>query len=174
MKTAICGYSGSGKSTLARRIGEIEQVPVLYLDTVQFVANWQERDRDEARNIVRAFMKQEDWVIDGNYTNFFYQERMETADRILILVFNRFTCLYRAFKRYFHYRNQTRESMAEGCKEKIDLEFVLWILKNGRTKKKQEELKELKCRYPEKVTILKNQKQLNRYYQTLSERTEGK
>ena len=49
MKTAICGYSGSGKSTLARRIGEIEQVPVLYLDTVQFVANWQERDRDEAR-----------------------------------------------------------------------------------------------------------------------------
>lgn len=64
--------------------------------------------------------------------------------------------------------------MAEGCKEKIDLEFVLWILKNGRTKKKQEELKELKRRYPEKVTILKNQKQLNRYYQTLSERTEGK
>lgn len=45
---------------------------------------------------------------------------------------------------------------------------------NGRTKKKQEELKELKRRYPEKVTILKNQKQLNRYYQTLSERTEGK
>lgn len=118
MKTAICGYSGSGKSTLARRIGEIEQVPVLYLDTVQFVANWQERDRDEARSIVRAFMKQENWVIDGNYTNFFYQERMEAADRILILVFNRFTCLYRAFKRYFRYRNQTRESMAEGCKEK--------------------------------------------------------
>ena len=174
MKTAICGYSGSGKSTLARRIGEIEQVPVLYLDTVQFVANWQERNRDEARSIVRAFMKQENWVIDGNYTNFFYQERMEAADRILILTFNRFTCLYRAFKRYFRYRNQTRESMAEGCKEKIDLEFVLWILKDGRTKRKQEELKELKRRYPEKVTILKNQKQLNRYYQTLSERTEGK
>ncbi len=100
MKTAICGYSGSGKSTLARRIGEIEQVPVLYLDTVQFVANWQERNRVEARSIVRAFMKQENWVIDGNYTNFFYQERMEAADRILILAFNRFTCLYRAFKRY--------------------------------------------------------------------------
>ena len=92
MKTAICGYSGSGKSTLARRIGEIEQVPVLYLDTIQFVANWQERNRVEARSIVRAFMKQENWVIDGNYTNFFYQERMEAADRILILAFNRFTC----------------------------------------------------------------------------------
>lgn len=174
MKTAICGYSGSGKSTLARRIGEIEQVPVLYLDTVQFVENWQERNRDEARSIVKSFMEQENWVIDGNYTNFFYQERMEAADRILILVFNRFTCLYRAFKRYFRYRNQTRESMAEGCKEKIDLEFVLWILKNGRTRKKQEKLKELKRCYPEKVTILKNQRQLDRYYQTLSERTEGK
>lgn len=165
MKIAICGYSGSGKSTLAGKISEKEQIPVLYLDTVQFVKNWQERDREEAKAMVKAFMEQKNWVIDGNYTNFFYQERMEEADRILILAFNRFSCFYRAWKRYIRYRNKTRKSMAEGCKEKFDLEFMFWILWTGRTKERRERFVQLQRKYPEKVTVLKNQRQLDTYYQ---------
>ena len=56
MRIAIIGYSGAGKSTLARTLGERYGIPVLFLDTVQFTANWAERDRGEARAMVEAFM----------------------------------------------------------------------------------------------------------------------
>lgn len=44
MKIAIIGYSGSGKSTLATHLGRMYKCPVSYLDTIQFEANWRERD----------------------------------------------------------------------------------------------------------------------------------
>ncbi|WP_334304908.1 AAA family ATPase, partial [Romboutsia sp. 1001216sp1] len=52
MKIAIIGYSGSGKSTLARKLAKYYKAPVLFLDTVNFLPNWIERDRDEGRLIV--------------------------------------------------------------------------------------------------------------------------
>ena len=45
MKIAVIGYAASGKSTLAARLGEMTGCPVLFLDKVQFVPGWQERDR---------------------------------------------------------------------------------------------------------------------------------
>lgn len=163
MKIAILGYSGSGKSTLAKYLGEIYNIPILYLDRIQFVENWQLRDRDEAKKLVAEFLEKDQWVIDGNYTDFLQKERLLLSDKILILNFNRFTCLYRAIKRYFSNKNKTRESMAEGCKEKLDLEFIYWILYKGRDKAKKIKFNDIANRYRDKVTIIKNQKELDRY-----------
>ena len=44
MKIAILDYSGSGKSTLARQLGDYYKAPAPFLDTVQFLPNWVERD----------------------------------------------------------------------------------------------------------------------------------
>jgi adenylate kinase family enzyme len=85
MKIAILGYSGSGKSTLAKKLGAQFDIPVLYLDTVQFEANWIERDRGEALALVSAFMRRESWVIDGNYESLMQNERLMLADYILFL-----------------------------------------------------------------------------------------
>lgn len=76
MKIAILGYSGSGKSTLARTLSNHYKVPVLYLDTVQFLPNWIERDKDEGMQLVLEFMKNDSWVIDGNYSKFYQRERL--------------------------------------------------------------------------------------------------
>lgn len=112
MKIAVLGYSGSGKSTLAKQLADFYQIPVLFLDTVQFLPGWQERNREEALTIVRDFMKNDSWVIDGNYSEFLQKERLEQADQILILNFSRGVCLFRALNRYFNNRGRTRESMA--------------------------------------------------------------
>lgn len=55
MKIAVIGYSASGKSTLAARLGEMTGCPVLFLDKVQFLPGWQERDRAEAGEWWRTF-----------------------------------------------------------------------------------------------------------------------
>ena len=58
MKIAVIGYAASGKSTLAARLGEMTGCPVLFLDKVQFVPGWQERDRAEARGMVEDFLNE--------------------------------------------------------------------------------------------------------------------
>ena len=170
MKIAIIGYSGSGKSTLARKLGEIYNAEVLHFDTVHFLPGWKEREKDEKERITKEFLDSHNsWVIDGNYSKLFYERRMEEADIIIIMLFNRFSCLYRAFRRYMRYKNTTRPDMCEGCNEKLDREFVKWILHDGRTKKARNRYKWVISQYGKKAIVVKNQKQSDRCLRKLSE-----
>lgn len=168
MKIAVLGYSGSGKSTLAVRLGELYGLPVLHLDRVQFLEGWRERGLAEKKRIVADFMRDNNgWVIDGNYSNLFRAERLEQADMIILMLFNRFVCLKRAYSRYRRYKGMTRPDMGEGCPEKLDSEFIRWILHNGRTRSKKAGYKAICRKYPDKVTILKSQRELDNFLQRL-------
>lgn len=168
MKIAILGYSGSGKSTLAKRLGELYGVPVLHLDSVEFLPNWVKRELSEKQRIVGGFMRDnKDWVIDGNYSKLFRAERLEQADMIVMLLFDRFSCLWRAIKRYRSFKGRTRPDIGDGCNEKLDAEFVWWILHKGRTKSKKTGYKAIRSRYPDKVTVLRNQRQLDEFLRRL-------
>lgn len=168
MKIAIVGYSGSGKSTLADYCGKVLGIPVLHLDTVQFLPGWAERSDMEKTEIIQAFLlNHSDWVIDGNYSRFFYEQRMEEADQIIFLNFSRMACLIRAARRYFHYRNTVRPDMAPGCKEKLDWEFVRWILWEGRSKSARHRYDKLTADYSGKTIIIHNQRELNSLYQKI-------
>lgn len=164
MKIAIIGYSGSGKSTLAKKISEIYNLPLLYLDTLNFLENWVEKDRNEMISEVNSFLnKNNNWVIDGNYFNICFLERMAEADKIIFLNFNRFVCLYRAIKRRNKYKGKVRESIAKGCEEKIDFEFAKWILYDGRIKERKAVYLNTKAKYQDKFIEIKNQKQLDSF-----------
>lgn len=168
MKIAVMGYSGSGKSTLSARLGELYKVPVLHLDTVHFLPNWAERGDDEKRKIVKEFLNEnESWIIDGNYTKLFYNERTKQADMIVILLFGRFACLWRVIKRYRKYKGGTRPDVGEGCSEKLDGKFIWWVLRDGRTKPKKAMFNDVCGKYPDKTVVLKNQRQLDEFIQSL-------
>ena len=164
MKIAIIGYSGSGKSTLAGYLGEKYQVSVMYLDSVYWLPGWKSREREEYAGIVKNFLDTNNsWVIDGNYTHAEYDRRMEEADEIIFMNFNRLSCLYRAVKRYFQYRGKSRASMTVGCQEKMDIEFIWWILHAGRTRKTKKHYRDVLQRYKAKVTVIRNQRELAKY-----------
>lgn len=167
MKIAVLGHSGSGKSTLAQKLSELYKVPVKFLDTVQFLPDWKERDREECRKIVSEFMQNESWVIDGNYRGFYQAERLEQADKIIILLFPRLIALYRVISRYLKNRNKTRRDMADGCLEKIDIEFIWWVLYKGRDSARIKHYMGIPALYPEKTVVLKSQKQVDEYLQSL-------
>ena len=164
MKIAILGHSGCGKSTLAARLGMKHGIPVLHMDTIQFLPGWVVRPREDMRRDVVDFLDTNvSWVIDGNYSAMEQPRRLAEADTIIVMEFNRFSSLYRAWKRYRTYKGQERESMAEGCPEKMDKAFVKWILWEGRSKKKLEHFRNIGRQYPEKTVYIRNQRQLNEY-----------
>lgn len=168
MKVAVIGYSGSGKSTLARELAKVYHADVLHFDTVQFLPGWKIRDEAGKIRITKEFLDTHtSWVIDGNYSKLFYERRMSEADMIIVLLFNRFSCLLRAYYRYLKYVNLTRPDMAEGCTEKFDFEFVKWILWEGRSKQARARYKNVISQYGEKVIVIKNQKQLDRYIEKI-------
>lgn len=161
MKVAVIGYSGCGKSTLATYIGKKCKVPVLHLDQVHWLPGWQEREREESKEIVGQFLNENSsWVIDGNYSALWHERRMKEADTIIFLKFNRFSCLLRAWKRYCRNRGQVRASMGEGCIEKMDLEFVWWILSKGRAGKQSKGYQEVLEKYGKKTAVVRNQREL--------------
>ena len=161
MKISIIGYSASGKSTFAKNIGEILDIPVLHLDKVNFLPNWEERKVEESEKIVLDFIKENNdkFVIDGNFSKFAYDLRMKISDKIIFFDFDRFTCLFQAFQRYNKYKGKVRESMTEGCCEKLDWEFIKWILFDGRTEERINKYNRVIEKYKEKIIIVKNRKE---------------
>ena len=168
MKIAIIGYSGSGKSTLAQLIAEKYNIAVLHFDTVQFKPNWEVRSDAVKKKMTEVFLDVHDtWVIDGNYSILSFERRMEEADVIILLLFNRFSCFYRAWRRSKIYADKTRPDMADGCKEKFDREFAKWILWGGRTKQVKQRYAGVISNYKDKVIVIKNQRQLDAYIRSL-------
>ena len=52
--------------------------------------------------------------------------------------------------------------MTDGCAEKMDAEFVRWILWDSRKRARRKKFKDLLFRYPEKTAVIKNQRQLEK------------
>lgn len=163
MKIAVLGFSGGGKSTLARQLGEKLRLPVLHLDTVYWLPGWQQRRTSEGAAIVAEFMEQPDWIIEGTYSKYHLDCRMEEADQIVLLLLPRLTCFVRALRRNYAYRGRSRPDMAEGCPEKMDAEFIFWLLWKGRLPRRRKIFDDIAGRYPCKTVILRSQKEIDRY-----------
>lgn len=166
MKIAVIGYSGSGKSTLSRKLGEKYGLPVLHIDTVEFKPNWVIRSLPEKQRIVAEFLSHNDsWVIDGNYGKLHFWERMEQADKIIMLRFSRLQSLLRVIRRYQMYKGESsRPDMAEGCPEKLDFEFIWRVVYGGRKKELLDRYKKVIDLYSHKTIHLNTQKQIDAFW----------
>ena len=163
MKIAVIGYSGSGKSTLAAVLGKQLSIPVLHLDAINFEAGWVERNREEAKALVADFLQHESWIIDGNYGELYFNERLTDADRIILFQFSRVRCLARVLRRYQMYKGQTRPDLAENCPEKIDAEFLFWVLFKGRSRRRRNHFKQIAQQYADKAVVLKSPRAVKQF-----------
>ena len=162
MKISVMGYSGSGKSTLAKALGKKYGAEVLHFDAIHWLPNWTMNTPEEKLRLTEEFLDGHDsWIIDGNYSKLFFERRLEESDKIILLLFNRFSCLIRVIKRYLAFKGKTRPDMGAGCEEKIDWQFIKWVLWEGRSKRARRRYKDVAKRYPEKVTVIKNQRRLD-------------
>jgi adenylate kinase family enzyme len=125
-KVLVIGSSGAGKSTLSVRLGKLLGIEVIHLDALNFRAGWVETPKAEWRSKVENLVKRDSWIIDGNYSGTL-DVRLAACDTVVFLDLSRTVCLRRVLKRFFKYRGGSRPDVTEGCREKIDFEFVRWI-----------------------------------------------
>jgi adenylate kinase family enzyme len=125
-KILIIGSSGAGKSTFARRLCDSTGIELIHLDKVFWRPNWVETQKDEWRETVENLLKKESWIMDGNYSGTI-EMRIAACDTVVFLDLPRTTCVRRVIKRSLFYKGSNRPDMAEGCPEKLDLEFLKFL-----------------------------------------------
>jgi len=104
-RVMIVGGPGSGKSTLARALGEAMRLPVHHMDHIHWMPGWQQRPRDERREMATEIEMGEAWIFEGSFSTTYAQ-------------------------RLSRYWGQERPDMAPGCREGIHGEtwaFYVWI-----------------------------------------------
>ena len=95
-KVILIGSGGSGKSTLARQLGNKLNIKVHHLDALFWKPNWEGVPKEEQRTVQNELVKEDEWIIDGNYGGTM-DIRMNAADTIIFLDIHRTICAYRAF-----------------------------------------------------------------------------
>ena len=163
-KIMVIGVSsGVGKSTFADRLGQALNIPVVHLDSLFWKPGWVEATVDEFKESQRKVVQQEKWVIDGNYSNS-YEIREPLADTVIYLELPLRVCLFRVLKRYWKHRGTTRPDLGEGCTEKLDSEFLKFIVTTYKRRKRQ--MAERLKRYEQegkKVIALKSRREIEEF-----------
>lgn len=163
----IMGSAGSGKSTLARALSEKTGIEAIHLDSVFWKPGWIMSEKQEQVQIHDVLMEKDAWIIEGNYCATI-EKRAQKADLAIYLDMPLAQCMYRVIKRYLLNRGKSRPDMAEGCPEKIDIEFIKYILYYHR-EKKYEHL-DLLHKYADydKIIMLSGTDHINRFLETFS------
>lgn len=158
-RICIFGCPGSGKSTLSKQLSKIIDVEVYHLDNIYWKPNWISISKEEFDEKLLEIMNKSRWIIDGNY-NRTLDSRLESSEFIIYLDMNKFTCLMGAVKRYFKYKNKTRDDITNGCKEALDKEFIsyIWNFNKNHRDKYYQKLSSINKPY----LILKNRRQVKK------------
>jgi len=127
-RVLIVGCGGSGKSTLARIVARQTGLPLIHLDAEYWQSGWVEPQREDWLAHQQRLSEQPQWVMDGNYVATL-APRLAHADTVIWLDFPTHVCLLRVIRRWWQYRGRTRPDMTDGCPERLNLAFVIWILR---------------------------------------------
>jgi adenylate kinase family enzyme len=125
-KVIVIGSSGAGKTYFSQRLSEILSIKLVHIDRIYWKSGWVEPIKNEWRDTLGKILERDNWVIDGNYTATL-EMRLEACDTAIFLDIRRTLCSWRVIRRTFRYWRRTRPEMADGCREWLDLKFLLFV-----------------------------------------------
>lgn len=162
-RIAVLGCSGAGKSRLSRNLAAALRLPVVHLDAEFWRPGWVETPFAEWDAKQVALFAGDAWVADGNFHRTI-AHRLARADTAVHLDFPTAACVRGVLGRWWRQRGEVREDMAQGCPEKIDLEFLAWVLRFRRDVRPAvvAALAEFEARGG-RVVVLRNRREVDRW-----------
>ena len=91
-KVLILGCPGAGKSTFARKLRDKTGLPLYYLDMIWHKPDGTTITKQEFDAKLSEIIKQEEWIIDGNYGRTL-EMRFEECDTVFFLDLPTNVCL---------------------------------------------------------------------------------
>lgn len=161
----IIGGGGAGKTTLANELAKLFNIDVYHLDKLYWLPNWQRPDKETWFKKMEELLKLDSWIIDGTYESTL-TKRLEKADLVIYLKINKYVRIRNILKRIKKSKHTSRDDLALGCTEKLNLSFLKWAFQYD---KKYAPLIEadLKKFPKENIIVCKNKKDVNNLLNTL-------
>jgi len=169
-RIAVYGPSGSGKTTFSRQVGDLLSLPVIELDSIQHMPNWEERPTDDFRAVLTARLDERahGWICDGNYGSKARDLVLARADTVVWLrlpfrvVYPRL--VWRTLRRMW-----TREELWNGNRESFRMSFfsrdsiLLWGISHWREhhRRVEEDLKNVP--HIAKVMVLRSPREVDEF-----------
>ena len=125
-KVLVIGSGGAGKSTLSVELGQVLGLPVIHLDRLFWLPGWVQTDKQQKRKVLAELVTGREWIMDGNYGGSL-DIRIPAADTIIFMDYSLVVCLWRVVMRRVRYKGGSRPDMADGCPERVNLEFMKWV-----------------------------------------------
>ncbi len=172
-RVMVIGCSGAGKSTFALELGRITGIKVTHLDRLNWKAGWKEVSRDEFDSKLGDVLKEDSWIIDGNYSRTM-EKRLEKVQVVFYFRLSTAVCLYGYLTRLIKGKlGKKRIDMTEGCNERFDWDFVKFIA--GFQRDNAERTEKMLEKYPYiKVVRFSSRRQAEKFLIGLEEHYDKK
>lgn len=121
----VIGCSGTGKSWLSARIAKALELPLISLDAEYWKPDWTPTEHEAWLGHVDRLSSAPEWVMDGNYAGTL-EMRIPRADVVIFLDLPRWRYMFSLLYRTLANLGRVREGMAAGCRERLDLKFLLY------------------------------------------------
>jgi adenylate kinase family enzyme len=166
-RIAVIGNSGGGKTRLSRRLGQLHALPVVHVDSIQFLSGMKIRLHLESIAELSKLQMGEKWIIDGYGPLDILVARLELAEKIVFIDFPIWRHAWWLAKRQIQNIFSPRQELPEGCSE-LTVEHTIKLfktLKNVHQKMRPEMLKILsKESLKHKVIFVRTLKDWNQIF----------
>ena len=139
-RVAIVGCSGAGKSTLGRALAERLEARHVELDSIFHQPGWTPLPREEFRRRVEKRLRDDAWVVDGNYDSQVQDIVLDRADTVVWLDLPRSVVMrqvigrtLRRVGRGVELWNGNRERWANLVDPRPEQNIVLWAFTRHRS-----------------------------------------
>lgn len=161
LKIIVIGSPGSGKSTFARKLRDITDIPLYYLDMIWYKPDRTNISQEEFDSQLNDILQKDRWIIDGNYQRTL-ESRLEKCDTIFLMDFPVDVCLSGAESRI----GKKREDLP-WIEYEFDKEFKQWIIDFPENRLTQIYQKIEKYRHNKDIIIFKSRKEADEYLDNL-------
>ena len=159
-KVIIIGCPGSGKSTFSKELQTKTGMPLFHLDMLFWNADKTHVTREVFDQRLAVILKQDSWIIDGNYGRTL-ETRLKECDTVFLLDFPVDICLSGVNARI----GKPRDDMP-WVEQEFDKEFKKWIIDfpNNELPYIYTLLEKYKHKH---LIIFKSHEQINEYLKTM-------
>lgn len=168
-KVLVTGSGGAGKSTFSRALSSKTGLPVIHLDSYYHqTAEDYSNNKEKWIKKVHDLADSDEWIMEGNYSST-YKKRFALADTLIFLDIPTFVTFWSIIKRRVTYSPEKRPEMPDDWQEKLNLEFIIYVLK-FKKKSRQKLINEIKA-YGHKeldVKIFKSRKAAYNWLKSLN------
>lgn len=120
-KIIVVGSPGSGKSYFSKKLSKILNIPVYHMDNIYWREDKTYISREELVHSIEDIMKEEQWIIDGNYFSTMDQ-RVQRAETIIYLDFDTEQCI-----EGINIRIGVKRDDMPWMEEEVDEEFLQFV-----------------------------------------------